>query len=135
MKHLPFVTYHARAAVPLTIDLAHPSIEQARQALNEAFARRRWPAEAFLPPAAHRTRRRFHQPHWSCELLAQNPHFKFYNNRRGYVRCTVTPSQLTSDFRTLPYVTKPGAPVSTRASFVIESGRPGAQLAGMGDPQ
>jgi alkaline phosphatase D len=70
-----------------------------------------------------------------AELLAQNPHFKFYNNRRGYVRCTVTPTLLTSDFRTLSFVSKPGAPISTRASFVVESGRPGAQLAKMGDPQ
>jgi alkaline phosphatase D len=70
-----------------------------------------------------------------AELLGQNPHFKFYNNRRGYVRCTITPTLLTSDFRTLPYVSKPGAPIATRASFVVESGRPGAQLAKMGDPQ
>ncbi len=73
VKHLPFVAYHARAAVPLTLDLAHPSIEQARKALNEALVRRHWPAEAFLPPAAHWNRRRFHQPRWSRELLAQNP--------------------------------------------------------------
>ncbi len=73
VKHLPFVTYHARASVPLEIDLAHPSIEQARKALNEDFQRRQWPAEAFLPPAAHWNRRRFHQPHWSRELLAKYP--------------------------------------------------------------
>ena len=73
VKHLPFVTYHARATVPLAIDLAHPSIDQARRALNETFARRRWPAEAFLPPAAHGNRRRLHQPRWSRDLLAQHP--------------------------------------------------------------
>ena len=70
-----------------------------------------------------------------ADALALNPHFKFYNNRRGYVRCTLTPSLLTSDFRTLPYVSRPDAPIDTRASFVVENGRPGAQLIKMGDPQ
>jgi alkaline phosphatase D len=70
-----------------------------------------------------------------ADALALNPHFKFYSNRRGYVRCTLTPSLLTSDYRTLPYVTQPDAPIETRASFVVENGRPGAQLIKMGDPQ
>ena len=64
----------------------------------------------------------------SPEAFAQNPHLKFFNNRRGYVRCTLTRSSLTSDFRTLPYVTRPDAPIETRASFIVEDGRPGAQL-------
>ena len=70
-----------------------------------------------------------------ADALALNPHFKFYNNRRGYVRCTLTPALMTADYRTLPYVSRPGAPIDTRASFVVESGRPGAQLIKMGDPQ
>jgi alkaline phosphatase D len=58
--------------------------------------------------------------------LQENPHVLFHNYRRGYVRCELTPREWRADFRVLPYVTRPGAPVSTRASFVIESGRPGA---------
>ena len=58
--------------------------------------------------------------------LAENPHVKFFNAQRGYVRCRLTPSSLTSDFRTLAYVTKPDAPVQTRASYVVQNGRPGA---------
>ena len=73
VRHLPFVCYHARASVPLEIELADPSIEQARQSLDETFLRRKWPAAAFFPSAAHERRRRFHQPRWSKELLAQNP--------------------------------------------------------------
>jgi glycosyltransferase involved in cell wall biosynthesis len=73
VHHLPFVCYHARASVSLEIDLADPSIEQARKALDETFQRRKWAAAAFFPPAAHDRRRRFHQPHWSKDLLAQNP--------------------------------------------------------------
>jgi len=50
--------------------------------------------------------------------LAENPHLKFYKNRRGYVRTTFTAGELRSDFRVLPYVRTPDAPVSTAASFV-----------------
>ena len=57
--------------------------------------------------------------------LRENPHFKFFNGQRGYVRCTVTPERWTSDFRVVPYVSRPGAPISTRASLVVENGRPG----------
>lgn len=57
-------------------------------------------------------------------LLAENPFLKFFNGERGYVRCEVTPQAWRSDYQTVPFVTKPGAPLVTRASFVVESGRP-----------
>ena len=38
-----------------------------------------------------------------------------------------TPKQWQSDYRVVPFVTKPGAPIETKASFIVESGRPGAQ--------
>ncbi|GHJ37499.1 alkaline phosphatase [Streptomyces sp. TS71-3] len=60
-------------------------------------------------------------------LLASNPHMKFFNGQRGYVRVNVTPERLRSDFRVVPYVTTPGAPVSTRASYVVEDGKPGVK--------
>ena len=58
--------------------------------------------------------------------LAENPHIKFINRKRGYIRNLVTPSAWTADFRTVDYVSAPGAPVRTRGTFVIEEGRPGA---------
>ncbi|MFD2398477.1 alkaline phosphatase D family protein [Prauserella oleivorans] len=61
-------------------------------------------------------------------MLANNPHLKFWNQQRGYVRCTVTKDLWTSDFLVLPSVTEPNAPVSTRASYVVENGVPGATL-------
>jgi alkaline phosphatase D len=62
---------------------------------------------------------------YSQALLAtENPGVKFHNNERGYVRCEITPTQWRTDFRTVSYVTKPGAPLNTRASFLVESGRP-----------
>jgi alkaline phosphatase D len=58
--------------------------------------------------------------------LAENPHIKFINRNRGYVLNVVTPSAWRADFQIVPFVTTPGAPVSTRASFVIEDGIRGA---------
>jgi alkaline phosphatase D len=60
-------------------------------------------------------------------VLAENPFVKYYSNRRGYVRCEVTPDEMRVDFQTVAYVSRPGAPKQTDASFVIEDGRPGAQ--------
>lgn len=59
-------------------------------------------------------------------VLAENPHIRFVNRQRGYVRNTVTANEWTTDFRVVDYVTTPGAPISTRASFVVEDGQPGA---------
>ncbi|GAB2576281.1 alkaline phosphatase [Paractinoplanes abujensis] len=56
---------------------------------------------------------------------AWNPHLRFYNNQRGYVRTRITRDSLTADFRVVEYVTTPGAPVHTRATFVIEDRVPG----------
>lgn len=61
-------------------------------------------------------------------LLRANDHLKFFNSQRGYVRVKVTPQELSSDFRVVPYVQRPGAPISTRATYVVENGRPGVQL-------
>lgn len=59
-------------------------------------------------------------------LLGENPQFKFYNNQRGYVRCQITPETLTADFRVVEKVSVPESPISTRATFVVENGKPGA---------
>jgi alkaline phosphatase D len=59
--------------------------------------------------------------------LAENPHVKFANTQRGYLRARVSRQQLRADFRVLPYVDRPGAPVSTRQSFVVDAGSTGLQ--------
>lgn len=60
-------------------------------------------------------------------ILAENPHIKFFNGQRGYVSCEITPTRWQSDYRVVSAVTTPDAPISTRASFVVENGQPGAQ--------
>lgn len=62
-------------------------------------------------------------------VLAENPFVKFYSSERGYVSCEVTPKEWKSHYRAVEYVTRPGAPPVTRKTFVVESGRPGAQEA------
>ncbi|MEX2112168.1 MAG: alkaline phosphatase D family protein [Pirellulales bacterium] len=56
-------------------------------------------------------------------LLSENPFVKFHNRERGYVLCEVTPDNWRSDYRTVEYVSRKGAPLNTRASFVVEAGK------------
>jgi alkaline phosphatase D len=63
-------------------------------------------------------------------VLAENPFVRFHNDQRGYVRCDVTLENFRADYRVVPFVTREGATIGTRASFVVEAGRPGAQRAG-----
>ncbi|GAA0560167.1 alkaline phosphatase D family protein [Paractinoplanes ferrugineus] len=56
---------------------------------------------------------------------AVNPHLRFYSDRRGYLRSTLTPAEITADFRAIDAVSTPGAPVRTLRSFKIQNGRPG----------
>jgi alkaline phosphatase D len=62
-------------------------------------------------------------------LLDDNPCIRFHNGQRGYVRCTVTPETWRSDFQIVEQVTTPGAAALTKASFVVENGKPGAMQA------
>ncbi|MEW4453916.1 alkaline phosphatase D family protein [Bremerella sp. JC817] len=66
---------------------------------------------------------------YADRIKRENPYVKFYNAQRGYVSCTVTPTEWRSDYQVVEFVDKPGAPKVTRASYVVESGKPGAQLA------
>ncbi len=59
--------------------------------------------------------------------VGTNPWLKFYNNRRGYVRTMITPTQMQADFRAVAMVTEHGSAATTVKSFVIEDGRPGLQ--------
>ena len=62
-------------------------------------------------------------------MVEANAHIKFFNKQRGYVRCTVTQDRWQADWRVVPFVTRRGAPISTRASFVVENGVPGVKSA------
>ena len=63
----------------------------------------------------------------TAEILAANPFVSFYNGQRGYVVCELSEEALRADYRVVEYVSQPDAPITTRASFLIEDDRPGAQ--------
>jgi alkaline phosphatase D len=56
---------------------------------------------------------------------ATNPQVKFFCDRRGYVRTTVTPTHIAADFRSVAKVSEHGAAATTTRSFVIQDGQPG----------
>lgn len=58
-------------------------------------------------------------------MLAANPDLKFTNSQRGYVRVELDHQLWRTDFRVVPYVRRPGAPIHTRATFVVRDGIPG----------
>ncbi|MER6677912.1 alkaline phosphatase D family protein [Streptomyces sp. NPDC000983] len=57
--------------------------------------------------------------------LAANPHLRFYNGQRGYTTVALDRERARIDYRTVPYVTTPGAALTTYASFVTEADDPG----------
>ncbi len=63
------------------------------------------------------------RPKTSPALLSANPHMKFFNAQRGYVRHQVSPDRWQADFQVLDKVSVKGAPIRTRASFVVENGK------------
>lgn len=59
-----------------------------------------------------------------------NPHVKYLNpDKRGYVRCSVTPREWRSDYRVVTSADDTAGPATTDSSWVVESGRAGAQRA------
>ncbi len=62
-------------------------------------------------------------------MASENECVRFCNDQRGYVRFDLKRKDLRADFRVVEYVTRPGSPIRTRASFVVESGQPGAKPA------
>ncbi|MFD0363894.1 alkaline phosphatase D family protein [Nocardia sp. GCM10030253] len=58
-------------------------------------------------------------------LLAANPDMKFFNAQRGYVRVELDHGVWRNDFRVVPYIRRPHAPIHTRASYVVQDRVPG----------
>jgi alkaline phosphatase D len=57
--------------------------------------------------------------------LQINPHIRFANSQRGYILNRFDPTGARADYRVVPYISRTGAPVSTRASFTMTPGSPG----------
>jgi alkaline phosphatase D len=63
------------------------------------------------------------------DRMAENPHIKHGNGRRGYVRVDVTPQRWLADLRTMETVKVRDAACNTLVSYAVESGKPGPQRA------
>ncbi|MCS1351050.1 alkaline phosphatase [Mechercharimyces sp. CAU 1602] len=61
------------------------------------------------------------------KIKKENPHLLYCNNQRGYVRCQLTEQSWQTDFRIVPYVSKPYAPIHTHARYIINAGKAGAK--------
>lgn len=59
------------------------------------------------------------------QVAAENPHVRWQNNRRGYFVCQVEADTWATSFRTVPYVSKPDAPISTASEWRLSRGVPG----------
>jgi alkaline phosphatase D len=57
----------------------------------------------------------------------REPHQKFFDNHRGYVRCELTKDVWTSEYRVANSITTPGLPLHKLAAFAVENGKPGAE--------
>jgi alkaline phosphatase D len=57
--------------------------------------------------------------------LPENPHVKWQNSRRGYFTCEVGAEEWRTSYRTVPYVSRPDAPVATASAWRLERGRAG----------
>lgn len=58
----------------------------------------------------------------TARVLRNNPHIRFFNNRRGYTLHEATAERLSAEFKVVPYVSRPGAPLETRAAFAVPVG-------------
>jgi alkaline phosphatase D len=57
--------------------------------------------------------------------LQENPHMEFHNSQRGYMRCELALTSWRSDYKGVPYISRPGAPIQTAGSIYLEAGAPG----------
>jgi alkaline phosphatase D len=57
--------------------------------------------------------------------LAENPDLRWADSRRGYVMLHLSRERVRAEFRTLPFVSRPGAPASSAATFGLEDGQRG----------
>ncbi len=61
-------------------------------------------------------------PATEAAFKKKNPHLHYFLAKRGYVSCTVTAKEWRSEYRVVPFVTKPGAQIETRATFRVGVG-------------
>ncbi|MET0135364.1 MAG: alkaline phosphatase D family protein [Kibdelosporangium sp.] len=61
-------------------------------------------------------------------IMTESPHWKFIDNRRGYMVCELTADSLQAALRTVDTVLTPASNVVTAARFEVQAGVPGVRL-------
>lgn len=69
----------------------------------------------------------YDEPTGQHPWAAYNPALRFWTNLRGYVSTRITPETFEADFRCVPVVTEPDAPVFTRATYRLTDGQRGLE--------
>lgn len=69
------------------------------------------------------------QPRNADDIRSANPHLKYFNTQRGYVRHTVSADKWQADYMIVDKISEKGAPATARAKFVVEKGQPGVAKA------
>jgi phosphodiesterase/alkaline phosphatase D-like protein len=63
-------------------------------------------------------------------MIPFNPHIEYYEgDRRGYFKATVTPRQMRLDLRFVTSVENPAGDGYSEASWIVQDGVPGAEIA------
>jgi len=57
-------------------------------------------------------------------MMANNPHFKYYADSRGYQLFNITPDQWRTDVKVLDKVSERGGAIRTERCYAVEQGRP-----------
>ena len=60
-----------------------------------------------------------------ANVLKENPHIKFINNRRGYVSVDWHMDRMDARYMTVPFVEKVGAPIEVKRAFSVPRGQQG----------
>jgi alkaline phosphatase D len=61
-------------------------------------------------------------------IMAESPHWKYIDKRRGYMMCDLTADRLSTRLRVVDTVWAPIAGIATAAEFRVTSGRPGVDV-------
>lgn len=69
------------------------------------------------------------QPKSLPGLYKRNPGLRYHNAERGYVRCTATAKEWKSDYVTVEKISTKTSKSNLRASFVVEAGKAGIEIA------
>ena len=59
--------------------------------------------------------------------MPENPHMKWQNGRRGYYTCEVGAAEWQTTYKTVPFVSRPDAPIGVASRWRVVRGRKGIE--------